>query len=300
MQGFRQQQNMLLWEQNHEMVQIAPWGRDSLRVRATVGAGIREDLLSVLYPPAETDTQITIGEEGATIRNGALTASVSPEGLIRFSNTASGAELLAEEQPVRATRLPPRSFKAVHSDLFHLEARFRAYDGERFYGLGQHQHGLLDQKGCTIDLIQRNTEVSIPFLFSSRGYGFLWHNPGIGRVELGDQRNTLGCRSNAATRLLDHHRCYPSRDYGTLADATGHPPEFPEWAAGFWQCKLRYRTQDELLSVAREYKQRGLPLSVIVIDFFHWTLQGDWRFDPKLWPDPAGDGSANWRRWASS
>ncbi len=53
---------------------------------------------------------------------------------------------------------------------------------------------------------------------------------------------------------------------------------------GFWQCKLRCRTQDELLSVAREYKQRGLPLSVIVIDFFHWTLQGDWRFDPKLWP----------------
>ena len=39
----------------------------------------------------------------------------------------------------------------------------------------------------------------------------------------------------------------------------------PEWASGFWQCKLRYRTQDELLSVAREYKRRGLPLSVIVM-----------------------------------
>ena len=55
--------------------------------------------------------------------------------------------------------------------------RFRAYDGERFYGLGQHQHGRLDQKGCTVELIQRNSEVSIPFLFSSRGYGLLWHNP---------------------------------------------------------------------------------------------------------------------------
>ncbi len=45
----------------------------------------------------------------------------------------------------------------------------------------------------------------------------------------------------------------------------------PEWASGFWQCKLRYKTQDELLNVAREYKRRGLPLSVIVIDYFHWT-----------------------------
>ncbi len=288
MQGFRQQKNMLLWEQNHELVQIAPWGRDSLRVRATVSTGIRDDLLSILYPPAETDTQITIGEEGATIHNGALTASISPEGIIRFSNTASGAELLAEEQPLRATRLPPRSFKAVHSDLFHLEARFRAYDGERFYGLGQHQHGLLDQKGCTIDLVQRNTEVSIPFLFSSRGYGFLWHNPGIGRVELGNN----GTRWVAqATPQLDYWittGATPAEIMEHYADATGHPSEFPEWAAGFWQCKLRYRTQDELLSVAREYKQRGLPLSVIVIDFFHWTLQGDWRFDPDFWPNPAG------------
>ena len=51
------------------------------------------------------------------------------------------------------------------------------------------------------------------------------------------------------------------------ADATGYAPEFPEWATGFWQSKLRYRNQDELMSVAREYKRRDLPLSVIVIDF---------------------------------
>src|SRR6266702_948625 len=288
MQGFLQQNNSLIGTLNHETVQIEPWGRDSLRVRATISAGLRDDLLSVLLPPAETDAQITIGAEGATIRNGALTASVSPEGLIRFSNTASSTELLAEEQPVRATRLPPLSFKAVHSDLFPLEVRFRAYEDERFYGLGQHQHGLLDQKGCTIDLVQRNTEVSIPFLFSSRGYGFLWHNPGIGRVELG--YNTTRWVAEA-TPQLDYWITAGATSAEIMehyADATGHPSEFPEWAAGFWQCKHRYRTQDELLSVAREYKRRGLPLSVIVIDFFHWTLQGDWRFDPELWPDPAG------------
>ena len=71
------------------------------------------------------------------------------------------------------------------------------------------------------------------------------------------------------------------------AEVTGHAPMLPEWAAGFWQCKLRYKTQEELLEVAREYKRRGLPLSVIVIDYFHWTMLGEWKFDPACWPDPA-------------
>jgi alpha-D-xyloside xylohydrolase len=62
----------------------------------------------------------------------------------------------------------------------------------------------------------------------------------------------------------------------------------PEFAAGFWQCKLRYSSQEELLEIAREYKRRGLPLSVIVVDYFHWTTMGHWDFDPPMWPDPAG------------
>lgn len=60
----------------------------------------------------------------------------------------------------------------------------------------------------------------------------------------------------------------------------------PKWAMGFWQCKLRYQTQDEVLTIARKYKELNIPLSVIVIDFFHWTQQGDWRFDPEYFPDP--------------
>ncbi|HZR40590.1 MAG TPA: glycoside hydrolase family 31 protein [Ktedonobacteraceae bacterium] len=287
MQLFRQLNNTLLWETHNNKLQIEPWGRDSLRVRSTVSAEIRDDLFSVLLPPtSDTDVQIVIREEGAVISNGALTATISPQGILRFSNTISETELLAESQPATATRIPPRFFKAVAGELFHLEARFRAYDGERFYGLGQHQHGRLDQKGCTIDLIQRNTEVSIPFFLSSRGYGFLWHNPAVGRVELGNNETRWVAE---ATPQLDYWitaGATPAEIMEHYADATGHAPEFPEWAAGFWQCKLRYRTQDELLSVAREYKRRGLPLSVIIIDFFHWTLQGDWRFDPEAWPDP--------------
>ena len=286
MYGFRQHGNALLWSGNDEHVRIEAWGQDSLRVRATVSGAIRDRLVNVLLPPKETHVDITIDEREATIRNGTILARVSSTGLIRFVDAQRGVELLAEVPPGHATRIPPRLFKATYGALFHVEARFHAYDDERFYGLGQHQHGLLDQKGCTIDLIQRNTEITIPFLVSSRGYGFLWHNPSVGRVELGQN----GTRWVAdATPQLDYWITAgntPATIMEHYADATGYPSEFPEWASGFWQCKLRYRSQDEVLAVVREHKRRGLPLSVIVIDFFHWTLQGDWRFDPELWPDP--------------
>ena len=286
MYGFRQHGNALLWSGNDEHVRIEAWGQDSLRVRATVSGAIRDSLVNVLLPPKETHVDITIDEREATIRNGTILARVSSTGLIRFFDAQRGVELLAEVPPAHATRVPPRLFKATYGALFHVEARFHAHDDERFYGLGQHQHGLLDQKGCTIDLIQRNTEITIPFLVSSRGYGFLWHNPSVGRVELGQngtrwvadatpQLDYWITASNTPATILEHY-----------AAATGYPSEFPEWASGFWQCKLRYRSQDEVLAVVREHKRRGLPLSVIVIDFFHWTLQGDWRFDPELWPDP--------------
>ena len=170
--------------------------------------------------------------------------------------------------------------------MHHFEVLFNARDGERFYGLGQHQHGLLNQKGAVVELVQRNTEVSIPFLVSNLGYGLLWNHPGIGRVELGV---TVTRWVSEATRQWDYWITAADdpadllRQYG---EVTGRTPMLPEWASGFWQCKLRYKTQDELLGVAREYKRRGLPLSVIVADYFHWTRQGEWKFDPQEWPDP--------------
>jgi alpha-D-xyloside xylohydrolase len=60
----------------------------------------------------------------------------------------------------------------------------------------------------------------------------------------------------------------------------------PEYGLGFWQCKLRYQTQEEILEVAREHKRRKLPMDVIVCDYFHWENQGDWKFDSTYWPHP--------------
>lgn len=296
MEEIRQHNKSLIWRKNREVVQIEPWGKDSLRVRATVAPAICENAPGALLPPVSTDSNIEIGPERVVIRNGTLVAEIIPQhdfarptaqAGLRFFNAETSVELLAEA-PAYFPRPAARQYTSSSGDLFRLEVRFKAYDDERIYGLGQHQHGRLNQKGCVIDQLQYNTEVCIPFLLSNRGYGFLWNNPAIGRVELGQDITRWIAE---ATPQLDYWITAgqtPADIVGNYSDVTGHAPLLPDWAASFWQCKLRYRTQAELLNVAREYKRRGLPLAVIVVDFFHWTKQGDWQFDPACWPDPAG------------
>ena len=82
----------------------------------------------------------------------------------------------------------------------------------------------------------------------------------------------------------------PAEIEEAYANATGKVPMMPEYGLGFWQCKLRYQTQEELLEVAREYHRRGLKVDVIVADFFHWPAEGDWKFDKDSWPGTQGNG----------
>ncbi|GAB3122026.1 glycoside hydrolase family 31 protein [Streptomyces calidiresistens] len=285
--AFRERDGALEWSGRQETLLIEPWGPDAVRVRARLGGPVLDGLpgaLAAERPPAP-DAAVKIGNGTAVLVNGAVTAEVGAEGMIRFLDSTTGGELLAEER-AHFWWPGPRLYTATGNGYHRLEQRFAAHPDEKLYGLGQHQHGLLDQKGVVLDLVQRNAEVSIPVLVSSRGWTMLWNNPAVGRVELA---------ANGTRWVADSAR---QIDYwitaGTPADGqrrysavTGRTPMLPEWAAGFWQCKLRYRTQEELLEVARGYKRRGLPLAAIVCDFFHWTHLGEWRFDPAEWPDPA-------------
>ncbi|HWC82401.1 MAG TPA: TIM-barrel domain-containing protein [Pseudonocardiaceae bacterium] len=277
----------------HEIIRIEPWGADSLRVR--VGRfRIVDDIPGALVAPKPQPVDVSAGERTGQISNGALTAIVTiegsdtgPDALLRFVRTDTGEELLAEQ---RAHFWWPgaRVYAATGNGYGRLEQRFKSYVDEKIYGLGQHTHGRLDQKGLVLDLVQRNAEVSIPFLVSSRGYGFLWNMPSIGRVEFAENGTRWVADSARQTDYWVTTAEDPAAILRHYADATGHSPMLPDWASGFWQSKLRYRTQAELMSVAREHHERGLPLSVIVADFFHWPHLGDWRFDEREWPDPAG------------
>ncbi|MCL2464953.1 MAG: family 31 glucosidase, partial [Micrococcales bacterium] len=136
------------------------------------------------------------------------------------------------------------------------------------------------------ELAHRNSQASVPFVLSSRGYGFLWHNPAIGRATFAANRTEWFASSTGQLDYWVTAGATPAQIVARYADATGHAPMMPERGLGYWQCKLRYWNQEQLLDVAREHHRRGLPLDVIVADFFHWPHLGDFRFEEEFWPDP--------------
>ncbi len=276
-----------------ETIWLDPVGENGCRVRITRNASWAEDRPSALLPDlAAGAPRIDAQAESARLVNGRTCAEIrvvargmGPSLELRFTDAATGRELLVEDMP-HILWPGPRHWSAQGGALWSLENRFQAQEGERFFGMGQHQHGRFDLKGCVIDLHQKNTEISIPFLLSSRGYGLLWNTPGVGRLELAENRTLWVAEAITQLEYVVIAGETPSdilQDYTAL---TGRPPELPDYTLGFWQCKLRYETQDEVLRVAREHKARGLPLDVLVIDFFHWTKMGEWKFRAEDFPDP--------------
>ena len=296
-------------EPQAELLSIVPWGPDGLRVRVTVGPRIRDTAWALTEQPAPAGAAatVTVGDAAATVRNGKISARLTERGpggadarLEFFRHPGTGGAGAAEAEPVPilaehdyvvgchdpgARIFQPRT-GAGEEGLCYTEHHFTARAGERLYGMGLNATGGLDLKGCVIDLYQRHCKHVVPFVVSSEGYGLLWNNPSLGRVEFGANMTrwvSRGCRQ------LDYY-VTAGDGYadilGNYAGVTGRAPLLPEWAAGFWQCKLRYRTQEEFLAAAREFKRRGLPLSVLVIDFRHWRHWGDWKLDPQFWPDP--------------
>jgi alpha-D-xyloside xylohydrolase len=172
------------WRGGHEVLVVRGWGNDSVRVQVALSEITQGLPGALLEPGPPPQVRVAVDEKGAVVANGALSASVSAAGEVAFTDTRTGALLLREEA-AHFWWPGARLFAATGNGYHRIEQRFEARRGERLCGLGQHTHGLLDQKGCVIDLLQRNGEVTVPFVLSNLGYGFLWNSPAIGRVELG-------------------------------------------------------------------------------------------------------------------
>lgn len=311
----REENNRLVIEEGLTKVYIECWGRDSLRVRMTAEPNMDEndwalcESVEEIIPEINFETVDTTdpwyrGEEWkkyhmtgtvATIKNGKITARVNPEGWISYLNDKG--EILTEEYWRNRNRInrycvplrvDARELKPITGSTdYTLTARFEAYDDEKIYGMGQYQDRHLDKKGATLELAHRNSQASVPFMISNRGYGFFWNNPAIGTVTFATNKTEWHAKS---TKKMDYFITAgdtPADLERNYSAATGRTPMMPEYGLGYWQCKLRYRNQEEILKVAREHKRRGLPMDAIVVDFFHWSMQGDFKFEKRDWPDPA-------------
>ncbi len=284
----------LIFHYDTEEVWIEPWGANALRVRATKEHKMPEEDWA-LHERGNAECEIVYTQQGARITNGKICAEITKLGKIMIYNSI-GRLLLEEycrnrrdilDKKCSAIEVEAREFKPILGGDYHLTMRFESVDKEeRIYGMGQYQQPYLDLKGLDLELAHRNSQASVPFAISSLGYGFLWNNPGVGRAVFG--KNIMSFEAYS-TKALDYWVVAgdaPSEIEEAYAEVTGKVPMMPEYGLGFWQCKLRYQTQEELLEVAREYKRRNLPIDLIVIDFFHWPKQGEWKFDPVYWPDP--------------
>lgn len=261
-----------------ETVRIEAWGQ-GLRVRSTILPGLPDndwalDVPVEEYPVKTGDDFIEVCGIRCTVK----------EGRLIFSR--DGKTVLEEKSYPWALHKTARTYKLINmADSFKATLSFEPQD-EILHGMGQYRDSVYDLKGTVLEMAPRNSQISVPFVVSSAGYGFLWNNPAIGAASFGG--NVTEWKAEAA-KCIDYWITAaetPAEILSRYTEVTGHASPIADELLGLWQCRLRYRTQDEVLEVAREYKRRGIKLDVIVIDFFHWDYQGDWSFDPEYWPDP--------------
>ncbi|UVJ41304.1 TIM-barrel domain-containing protein [Arthrobacter sp. CJ23] len=285
------------WRGDGETVRIDAWGA-GVRVRASQEQFPDAD--GALIPEARSTAAVD-RIDGRTVRMqvagtvviaqeeehpnwgaGYLTSSLR----LRFENS-DGRVLLEELGGGGALKLIARDYAPHAGGRSAITASFISSRTERLVGMGMYQQDTLDLKGATLELAHRNSQSSVPFVISSDGYGFLWNNPAIGRVVFGTNRTEWHA---GITDGIDYWVVAgdgPAAIADAYAEVTGRAPMMPEYGLGFWQCKLRYWNQEQLLGVAREYRGREIPIDVIVADFFHWPAMGDWCFEEEFWPDPS-------------
>jgi alpha-D-xyloside xylohydrolase len=163
---------------------------------------------------------------------------------------------------------------------------------EHYYGLGQQQKGWMDLRDheirCWHDYSAiGGQDVCVPFMVSSRGYGLVWDNPSKTTVDLGfNGRNVWS--SEVGDRVSYFVIAGDTSDeiYEGYRLLTGVTHMLPRAIYGYIQSKAIYPTQEQILDIAKQYREKKLPLDVVVVDFLNMTKQGELDLDPKRWPEP--------------
>jgi len=281
------------------MLRVQFWSGDIVRVTYAAGAELPAiKSLAVVASPAavqftrqESDQAFTLATPRMKVRIDKQTGDVS------FLDLADRPLL---REAAQGRKIEPATQTGVTGTS--CTQSFELAPDEGIYGLGQHQRGAWNYRtGGAVRLAQANTEVGVPVITSSKGYMLLWDNPAVTTIsavaadESGASPNVLRWSSEWG-KAIDYYFCYGN---GTIAAAmkayrrlTGDAPLMPKWMLGFWQCKERYASQEELLGVARKYRELKVPVDGIIQDWQYWppgdNTWGSHQFDPNRYPDPAG------------
>jgi alpha-D-xyloside xylohydrolase len=244
---------------------------------ASAQTGPQPWMLDASQSCAGAPFQFSQDAQSAKIKTDALEVSFNLErGFLSFG-AANGDALLRERDSI------PRTYEPMQvngESTYRITDRFSPAPVEAFFGLGQHQSGVFNYRGSTVELGQNNTDVAIPLLVSSKGYALLWNTAAFTYVD--NRFPSELSFSSMAGKSVDFYFLYgPEMDsiiheYRSL---TGHAPLLPKWAYGFFQSKDRYESLDEIKTIAARYRTEHIPLDAIVQDWFWWKNEGDPEFN---------------------
>lgn len=276
------------------------WSPEIVRVTCSAGAelpalqslSVVTSQASVRWTRRENDQAFTLVAPRMKVRIDKQTGAVcflDPAGQLLLREAAQGRKI----EP--ATQAGVTGTSCAQS--------FELASDEGIYGLGQHQRGAWNYASGSgnIRLAQANTDVGVPVITSSKGYVLLWDNPAVTTIsasaagESGAGQKVLRWSSEVG-KAIDYYFCYGDGTIDTAMKAyrhlTGDAPLMPKWMLGFWQCKERYASQEELLGVARKLRELKVPVDGIIQDWQYWppgtNTWGSHQFDPARYPDPAG------------
>ncbi len=382
------------------ILNIIPLSDNAARIQFSVGTKIEIPELiitSTIQTPAfdvkESDSDIVVSLKSITVyldkKTGALSYS-DKIGNVFLREKAGGRKLTIDS--------------ISGEPCYNASQTFLSPDDEALFGLGQFQDGQLNLKGVSRKLVQVNSQISIPFLYSNKGYGLLWHQYGLTEfnlpenevvlvkqqdstkksdylmeitttngsqkvsqqqayhmgklkidksgvytifLDLGDMDNLhfvsidgepvieqsnywltpavstqiylnagehsieVVCKWSSSPKFrwkpLDKFTTLQSPNaknldyvvfYGPKADdviasyrnLSGNVPMLPLWAFGFWQSRERYTSGKQLVKTVKEFRDRNIPMDVIVQDWQYWGKYG-WgvpKFDETRYANPAG------------
>ena len=229
------------------------------------------------YPIIKTPEKVDItytqdgNEVQMTTSNMTVTIDITT-GKVVYAD-GKGKTLLQEKE--MGTNFVAR--KDVTKDAYTVSQSFVLQPEEAIYGLGQRQSGAMNHRNQQIHLSNGNTNICIPYFTSEKGYGVYWDNPGISDFSDSPYETSF---SSQVGHCSDYYFLYrDGTQDGVIAcirDLTGKATMFPLWTMGYWQCRERYKSPDELCDVLDKYRKLEIPLDGIVQDWQYWGCDSNW------------------------
>ncbi|KQV57267.1 alpha-glucosidase [Caulobacter sp. Root343] len=271
-------------------VNVQIWGDSIVRVRRYRGAAPDRASLAVVLPRPAQRFSVATTSAGVEIITPALKVMVArDDGAVSFSDAAGNLYTREVLKPGDDGLAP--SVNAAPG-LFSARQAFEISGSQAFLGLGQHADGAIDRHGRHVLLQQVNTDVAVPMLWSTKGYGVLWDNASVTTVDVGiPQASSRLVFQSEAARDIDYYFIAGADPDAVIAGyrrLTGAAPMMARWTWGFWQSRERYASQDELVGIARRYREMNIPIDAVIQDWQYWA-PGQWgshQFDPARYPDP--------------